>query len=139
MKTKYWYYSLTNPWEVTDIPTTLSKDWVLEGRQMAEIFWLNVKGYKIIINATAHIKKLYTNLIQNEQSNIIIYIIFYVFFPFGMKSLIYNLPRLSFSKSLQINVFQCPSNYNCILSVTKKIKKGKFWKTKRQTLHIYGW
>ena len=97
---------------------------------MAEIFWLNVKGYKIIVNATAHIKKLYTNLIQNEQSNIIIYIIFYFFFPFGMKNLIYNLPRLSFSKSLQINVFQCSGNHNCILSVTKKIKKGKFCQTK---------
>ena len=70
-------------------------------------------------------KKFYTNLIQNEQSNIIIYIIFYFFFPFGMKNLIYNLPRLSFSKSLQINVFQCSGNHNCILSVTKKIKKGE--------------
>ena len=78
------------PCEVTDIPTTLSKDWILEGRQTAEIFWLNAKGYKNIINATSHIKKFYTNLIQNEQSNIIIYMSHFsnIFFPFGMKNLI---------------------------------------------------
>ena len=70
-------------------------------------------------------KKFYTNLIQNEQSNIIIYMSHFsnIFFPFGMKSLIYNLPRLSSPKSLHINVFQCSSNHNSILSVTKKVNK----------------
>ena len=48
---------------------------------MAEIFWLNVKGYKIIVNATAHIKNLYTNLglrlllsvrVKRQLANIVI-------------------------------------------------------------------